>query len=395
MKEYFSHDYNARNDFKMIEIRRAYGLEGIGLYWCLIEMMYERGGFIKHKDISSIAYELHITADFVENILNTESFVLNGDIFVCPSVNKRLKKREERSEKAKVSAEARWAVQRRNKNEVKSDKPQLYAIMCEGNGEEFVKVGITNQTVSRRYSSDKIPYEYKIILQVFGNDVLSLEKMVANKLSNYKYAPKLRFFGAGECFSAQCVDELLGIEFADYQVERNPPSQCGAIRRNAIKVKKSKEKNNPPIVPPKKEIQDQEKTQPNPSHLSENSEKEKPPAKDLVGFEEFWDEYHEKTKKPKTNRAPAEKHWMKLDSSDREQARDRIIIQVLQNEDPNYRPKARTYLADRRWEDELDERKRKKAEAAGLIPAREVKKHQVLEVQTSKSIDDEQDDLPF
>lgn len=38
---YFSHDYNARNDEKILELRSAYGAEGYGLFWMLVETMAE------------------------------------------------------------------------------------------------------------------------------------------------------------------------------------------------------------------------------------------------------------------------------------------------------------------------------------------------------------------
>ena len=38
--EYFSHDYKARHDDKLIRVFMRHGLSGIGAYWCIIEMLY-------------------------------------------------------------------------------------------------------------------------------------------------------------------------------------------------------------------------------------------------------------------------------------------------------------------------------------------------------------------
>ena len=38
---YFSHDSNARNDEKVLMLRAKHGWEGYGLYWALVEMMFE------------------------------------------------------------------------------------------------------------------------------------------------------------------------------------------------------------------------------------------------------------------------------------------------------------------------------------------------------------------
>lgn len=42
---YFSHDSNARNDGKILELRSAFGWEGYGLFWALIEAMRDSEGY--------------------------------------------------------------------------------------------------------------------------------------------------------------------------------------------------------------------------------------------------------------------------------------------------------------------------------------------------------------
>ena len=38
---WFKHDYNARNDEKVLELRSVYGAEGYGVFWMLVESMAE------------------------------------------------------------------------------------------------------------------------------------------------------------------------------------------------------------------------------------------------------------------------------------------------------------------------------------------------------------------
>jgi len=54
MKEYFSHDYNARNDTKLVKVFMKYQLKGIGAYWCIIEMLYEEGGYLLRSEYERI-----------------------------------------------------------------------------------------------------------------------------------------------------------------------------------------------------------------------------------------------------------------------------------------------------------------------------------------------------
>lgn len=53
---YFQHDYNARNDDKILEIRAEFGLAGYGLFWCIIETMNENeDGTIKPSLIAGLS----------------------------------------------------------------------------------------------------------------------------------------------------------------------------------------------------------------------------------------------------------------------------------------------------------------------------------------------------
>lgn len=109
MSEYFSHDYNARNDLNMKKLFMGEGLSGIGLYWCLVEMLYEKNGYIDLDYIPIIAFDLRTTEETVHRVIdNYELFCKNDTHFFSNSVLKRLEMRNEKSEKAKISANARW-----------------------------------------------------------------------------------------------------------------------------------------------------------------------------------------------------------------------------------------------------------------------------------------------
>lgn len=109
MSEYFSHDYNARNDLNMKKLFMGEGLSGIGLYWCLVEMLYEKNGYIALDYIPIIAFDLRTTEETVYRVIDKyELFCKNDTHFFSKSVLKRLEMRNEKSEKAKKSANARW-----------------------------------------------------------------------------------------------------------------------------------------------------------------------------------------------------------------------------------------------------------------------------------------------
>lgn len=105
---YFSHDCNARNDRKLINLRMQHGMNGIGIYWCLIEMLYEEGGYMP-LEYERITFELRIEETVLRAVINDfDLFVLDGNKFHSKSVLDRLAIRMEKSEKARKSIMYRW-----------------------------------------------------------------------------------------------------------------------------------------------------------------------------------------------------------------------------------------------------------------------------------------------
>lgn len=82
---------------------------------------------------------------------------------------------------------------------------RIYVLECLGNGENFIKVGITGRSVRDRFrsASKNIPYEWKVICESVGDakNVYDLEKKIQGSLRNHKYKPFLSFVGHTECFN--------------------------------------------------------------------------------------------------------------------------------------------------------------------------------------------------
>jgi hypothetical protein len=108
MIEYFSHDYHARSDPKIIKLRMKYGFAGVGLYWSIIEILYEAEGRVLRTECERIAYELQIGIERITEIIDTDLFQKDDEYFWSDSVLKRLNIREEISKKARESANKRW-----------------------------------------------------------------------------------------------------------------------------------------------------------------------------------------------------------------------------------------------------------------------------------------------
>lgn len=106
---YFPHDYNARNDPKLQDVLIEHGAAGLGVFWCIVEQLYEQGGELPLKSCKSIAFALHQDCTMVESVVKDFGlFDNNGETFWSNSVNKRLGKRQQISERRKKAALTRW-----------------------------------------------------------------------------------------------------------------------------------------------------------------------------------------------------------------------------------------------------------------------------------------------
>ena len=103
-------------------MRNDLGLVALGAYWCLIEILYEQNGIIKYKDLKTISLTISCDVSLLEKIVNDyDLFVINGEKICNNGINKRLKVRQEKSEKASYSAKARWNKYDKNESNTKVD----------------------------------------------------------------------------------------------------------------------------------------------------------------------------------------------------------------------------------------------------------------------------------
>lgn len=110
---YFSHDYNARNDPKILELRSEYGMEGVGIYWCLIETLAEQeNGYIIASLMGGLSVGFSIPKGMLIGIVD---FMVKIDLLCKDEIgfysrrmmeHKRLRKTL--SDKGKEGAEKRW-----------------------------------------------------------------------------------------------------------------------------------------------------------------------------------------------------------------------------------------------------------------------------------------------
>ena len=114
---FFSHDFGARNDPKLQNVLMEHGCEGLGVFWCVVEQVYEQGGSLPLSNCKSIAFALHVECSVVESVVNDYALFENdGENFWSVSINNRLNKRAEIAQKRKNAAFNRWNKPQNNAN---------------------------------------------------------------------------------------------------------------------------------------------------------------------------------------------------------------------------------------------------------------------------------------
>jgi len=107
---YFSHDYNAHNDVKILFMRQQLGMEGYGIYWFIVENLADAGGKLPLKIIPVLAMQMQTNEVKVRAVIEGfELFVIDGDKFHSERLNQHIETRNKLIENGKTGASKRWA----------------------------------------------------------------------------------------------------------------------------------------------------------------------------------------------------------------------------------------------------------------------------------------------
>lgn len=109
----FSHDSNARNDERLLEVRRKHGMEGYGVYWALLEMLRSATDYTLPTDYESIAWELRVEDDVIRRIVEDYGLYLVDkgsfkSIELCKEMDVVEASRARKSMAGKRGMQSRW-----------------------------------------------------------------------------------------------------------------------------------------------------------------------------------------------------------------------------------------------------------------------------------------------
>ena len=118
---YITHDIGARNDPKLMDLQMDMGGQGLAIFWCLIEMLWENDGYIP-ANFKSIAFSLRwCKAAEVEKVVTGYALfeIEDGRIF-SRSALRRITEKKERieaaAERGRRAIAARWGKENGGQN---------------------------------------------------------------------------------------------------------------------------------------------------------------------------------------------------------------------------------------------------------------------------------------
>jgi len=106
---YFSHDGNAHSDIKLQYLIAEMGMEGYGIFWFLIENLFESGGFLPMKMIPIMARQMNSSEAKISTVIgNYELFEIVEESFYSKRLCDHFEARKFLSKKGKEGAFMRW-----------------------------------------------------------------------------------------------------------------------------------------------------------------------------------------------------------------------------------------------------------------------------------------------
>lgn len=112
---YFSHDSNARNDEKILELRGTFGWAGYGMFWAVVETLRDSDNYSLKVSVAMLQQCLGIDKNeakkFYDECINIGLFVENNGRFYSESLMKRMEvideKRAKRAEAGRKGGNAK------------------------------------------------------------------------------------------------------------------------------------------------------------------------------------------------------------------------------------------------------------------------------------------------
>ena len=114
-KTYLQHQSNSFTDIKIIKMRSKLGIESYGIFWALLELLFNEENKLCIDDYSVLAFSLQCDADKLKSVIEDfDLFIIEDGCFYSKRLNDHIDNINSKSLKAKESVNKRWEKIRTN-----------------------------------------------------------------------------------------------------------------------------------------------------------------------------------------------------------------------------------------------------------------------------------------
>ena len=109
-KTYFKHQSNSFTDIKIIKMRSKLGIQSYGIFWALLELLFNEENKLCIDDYSVLAFTLQCEPDILKQVIEDfDLFVIEDNCFYSKRLNNHIEEINNKSSKAKENANKRWS----------------------------------------------------------------------------------------------------------------------------------------------------------------------------------------------------------------------------------------------------------------------------------------------
>lgn len=113
MSEYINHKISNRSEYVFRKLIEREGAAAYGVYWYILEELYESGGKMLFEEIEPISKVLCVRKDFVASVIKSFSlFQYDSESFWSDEVIEQIEKRQKIKDKRKEAANKRWVSEK-------------------------------------------------------------------------------------------------------------------------------------------------------------------------------------------------------------------------------------------------------------------------------------------
>ena len=108
-KTYLQHQSNSFTDIKIIKMRSKLGIESYGIFWALLELLFNEENKLCIDDYTVLAFSLQCDADKLKSVIEDfDLFIIEDGCFYSKRLNDHIDNINSKSIKAKENASKRW-----------------------------------------------------------------------------------------------------------------------------------------------------------------------------------------------------------------------------------------------------------------------------------------------